>query len=493
MQNAVWQDVFFSYLGRWFGVERVLDRICSPGAVEEYLIDIIRFFPFGNHSVSDGVYCCFLSYRTEGAESGRRMFCGEPGRIVRSDRNEVVDLCKRMYMNRLFRILCVSALVAATACGDDDPKKLGSYVEPEAERIVFTQSNLVYYGAEVSDNSDLWELILMTEDVTVDEMGFPVGPGCFMQLAFNTAPSDKLDTEKLAGDYRSASSSGDFSVGTFLWGDIARLELPTGVVEMPTNSFFCELAAGSSELDPDLLNEKGFTIVRNGDGSFDVHGTLVGTRFLQRNFTFRGELKAVDRSEEQVPQTTLTGDLKLDDEADFTQMRLECDKLSFGYAGINLFKVILAEEGVDLTDRYPHAGNGRMLQLDLLVDAAALAADGVPAGDYDLLRNAAGTTAFYRDDLVPFRARPGTPGQFSEPAGCWYRRFTDGQMTEYACVWGGYTGKDGVPDDQLKWNGRVTVRRDGGKHTFEVSLTDYSERPNRITGTFAMTDFEVYR
>ncbi len=396
-------------------------------------------------------------------------------------------------MRRLFRFLCVSALVASSACGDDDSKEPVRYVEPAAEQIVFTQSNLVYYGAEVSDNSDLWELILMTEDVTVDDAGFPVGPGCFMQLAFNTAPSEELDPNKLVGTYNSASSTGDFSVGTFLWGDIARIDLPTGIVEMPINSFFCELAAGSSELVPDLLNEKGFTIARNGDGTFEIRGTLVGTSYLQRNFTFRGALEAIDRSEEQRPQSTLTGDLQLDGAAHFTQMRLENDKLSFGYAGVNVFRVILAEAGVDLADRYPHSGEGRMLQLDLMVDPSASEADGVPAGEYELLRNAAGTTAFYREDLVPFRARPGIPGLFTQPAGCWYRCLKGGELTEYACVWGGYVGEDGVPADQLKWNGSVKVRRDGRKHTFEVSLTDYSERPNRITGTFEMADFELYR
>ena len=176
------------------------------------------------------------------------------------------------------------------------------------------------------------------------------------------------------------SSTGDFSVGTFLWGDIARIDLPTGIVEMPINSFFCELAAGSSELVPDLLNEKGFTIARNGDGTFEIRGTLVGTSYLQRNFTFRGALEAIDRSEEQRPRTTLTGDLQLDGAAHFTQMQSGERKLSFGYAGINVFRVILAEAGVDLADRYPIRARDACRQLDLMVDLSASEADGVPAG-----------------------------------------------------------------------------------------------------------------
>ena len=265
----------------------------------------------------------------------------------------------------------MSALVASSACGDDDSKEPFRYVEPAAEQIVFTQSNLVYYGAEVSDNSDLWELILMTEDVTVDDAGFPVGPGCFMQLAFNTAPSEELDPNKLVGTYNSASSTGDFSVGTFLWGDIARIDLPTGIVEMPINSFFCELAAGSSELVPDLLNEKGFTIARNGDGTFEIRGTLVGTSYLQRNFTFRGALEAID------PQRGAAAS----DHADGRSATRRCGAFHADASGERQAVVRICRHqrlpghsgrsGRRPRRPLPPFGRGRMLQLDLMVDLSA--------------------------------------------------------------------------------------------------------------------------
>lgn len=374
-------------------------------------------------------------------------------------------------MQKFNTFLCGAALLwAGAACDDSSGEQPVEppFIEPEAEQIVFTQSNLVYYGDPDGLDSDEWRLTLMTDRVTVDEAGNPVGPGSFMQLSLNAVQGDEADLRNLAGVYVAPMSTSDFSPGTYNPGMMSQVDLPTGVVEMPTFSFYGELAEGSTDFEPDLLRDKGFSVAANDDGTYTVAGSITGTMFLQRHFSYTGGLKIVDRTEPKVPNTTLTADVTL---ASLVQARI-CDRGDWFFTGdesYRLFEVTLAAEGIAMNKTFPD-GEGDVLRLELLVEWAADAADGIPAGTYRMISRSEDGSGINRKDIRPGCVVAGKRNVFTTPAGTWYQHFAAGTLDAYACIEAG----------------EVTVERPDGGHRLTVALRD--ENGRKVECVFATPD-----
>lgn len=356
-----------------------------------------------------------------------------------------------------------------------DPAPGNPYEEPVPELIAFTNARLEYKGDDgYTQLSDEWALLLYTD-------GYPEGPAKVMRLDFNAAykPEQVPDLACILGSYRDQASTGDYSVGTFNWGQMFRQDYPGGQLEMPDMSFFGDIPAGEYEFEADLLREGNFTISANADGTYSVEGILVGTQYRKRCFSYTGPLDPESYVEPTPPNSTLKGDLSLSDT--FTQARVydrgnrfflpdldeNADPSMPHATSYRYFEFCLAEEGIDLDVLVP-VGNGKILQLDLLVPYETDPADGIPAGVYTVSHRIG--TGVDREDIVPFRFMEGQPDLFTRPAGSWFR-------TMAGESWGDTYAR--ITD------GTVTVERSGAQHRITVDLSDCSDPAYRITGQFA--------
>ena len=108
----------------------------------------------------------------------------------------------------------------------------------------------------------------------------------------------------------------------------------------------------------------------------------------------------------------------------------------------------------------PPFGRGTHAALDLMVDLSASRRGRCSRGRVRALRNAAGTTAFYREDLVPFRARPGIPGSLTHRPAAGTKllegRRADRNMPGCGAV---SVGEDGVPPMNQLRSGNGSVIR----------------------------------
>lgn len=374
-------------------------------------------------------------------------------------------------MNGFSRLaFCLPAMVLSFAsCGTNEIfVNGGNYVEPVSETIVFTNAELVYNGDDgYTEISDAWTLKLYT-DMPVDESGNPVGAGQLMQISVNAALNAEQtpDPSLLTGSYREQSSTGDFAVGTFNSGYLVTLDMPNGTLELPDGSFFGDIPEGSTEYTPDLLRDGTLKIEYKSDGTLAVSGILVGTEFVKRRFSFRGAVEIVDRSEVQIPNSTLTEDVV--DLSTLTQTRLRDrgDSFMLGTESYRLFEIMLAEPSVDLTSIYP-AGSGQVLRLELYVGWDAVADEGIPAGEYIAAKRVSG--GIDKSDIVPFRVVAGEPDNFNTPSGSWYQTLADG-------LWGERYAR--IAD------GTVKVERPDGGHRLIIDLLDCNDPAHRICGTW---------
>lgn len=378
-------------------------------------------------------------------------------------------------MNGFSRLaFCLPAAVLSfAACSTNEiAVSGGDYVEPIGENIVFTNAELIYNGDDgYTEISDAWTLKFYT-DMPINEEGNPVGAGQLMQISVNTELNEKQtpDPALLTGSYREQSSTGDFSVGTFNAGYIMSFDLPNGTMEVPDGSFFGDIPEGTAEYTPDLLREGSLKIEYKSDGTFAVSGILVGTEFTKRRFSYNGAIKTIDRSEVQIPNSTLTEDIV--DLSMLTQTRLRDrgDSFMLGTESYRLFEIFLAEPTVDLTGIYP-AGSGQALRLELYVNWDAVAAEGIPAGEYIAAKRISGGIS--KDDIVPFRVVAGAPDNFSSPSGSWYQTLADG-------LWGDKYAR--IAD------GTVKVERPGGGHKLTFDLLDCNVPAHRIRGTWESSE-----
>ena len=376
----------------------------------------------------------------------------------------------RPKMKQVLKFLPWIGFSLFAACGDSDPvspplqpEDPEGYVEPVPEEFRCTNANLVYVGDDIqSGESDSWLLTLYT-DMEVDASGNPVGPGTLIRISLNVDCNlEQLpDTSLLAATYREQRSSGDFMPGTFNIGFMTTIDLPTGPIEWPDGSFFGQPAAGQTSFEADLLRE-GICRIEHLDGqTFSVTGTLVGTKFLKRYFSYEGELKPVNRAEQIIPNTTLTQDITLEG---LTQSRLwdRGDAYMLGDESYRRFELLLAEPGVDHSQSWP-SGNGQVLRIDFFVAWQDDPAQGIPEGTYTLTELAGGS-GVAREDIVPFHIIPGTPDKFTYNTGTWYERLTDGVMTEYARIEGG----------------TMQVSRPDGGHVLAIDFADCGSPAHRV-------------
>lgn len=398
---------------------------------------------------------------------------------------------------KLFGKAALTAMAAvAMACetakpdnGEENPTD-GSQTSIEDLSPEYRNASLVYYGdGELIGTSDYWTLALYTEMEVLD--GNPVGPGQMMVLTFNSKynPDQSPRLENLAGTYHQQASSGDFSAGTFMPGWESRLDTPDGYISIPTDSHFGDIPEGETEFEPDYLREGTFTISDNGDGTFTIEGTLVGTDYLKRYVYYSGPFSPVDRhadGEEPVSSnSTLEDDVVLDGslltKASIIDYGASYTAGEIGAEPYRKFVLYLAEDGVELTYmnsilgredclEWP-SGNGRLLRLELFVNGDAEPENGIPAGTYEML-NRNPSPFISRDDIVPFRIVEGEPDVFTNNGGTWYEEITTSGMVTSMKSYARITG------------GTMEVSGDAGAQKFVIELTDCSDPSHKISCTW---------
>ena len=372
-------------------------------------------------------------------------------------------------MKRFALCLAMVALlfVACTDKGEGDIAN-ADFVEKEATKVYFTNSEVYYLGDTAREESfDIWQIKFYT-DMEIDELGNPIGPGSVMQLILN-APYEKEQTpnlEKLEGVYFAQSNSGDYSNFTFIYGYLDILELPDGRHELPDGTFYASIPEGSKQMDIDLLDDGKLEIVNNADGTTTIKGTLIGKQCRKRNFEWRGVIEPKSEVKKEVPNSTLTSNIEI---GSLTKALIQDKGDSFYLRDESYrnFLIFLAQDGISFEWGKP-VGSGEVLRLELLVPWSTNAEEGVPAGTYQMMQRNA-DTSFDKESIVPFSAVSGLPNRFVAPywAGSWYVNYVDG-------AWGdSYARIDG---------GTITVERgEDGSHRFICNLQDCSSPTFSVT------------
>ena len=362
-----------------------------------------------------------------------------------------------------FAIYSVLAAIFFVACTDKGASDVGNsdFIEKEPMEVVFTNSQIYYIGDTSQEQlSDIW-LIKFYTDMEIDELGNPIGPGSVMQLVLNT-PYESSQTpkiEKLEGRYLAQSNSGDFSQYTFIYGYLDILELPDGRHELPDGTFYASIAEGSTQMNIDLLDDGSLEIINNADGTTTIEGSLVGKQCRKRNFVWRGVVEPKSEVKQEVANSTLTSDVKIEN---FTHalMQDKGDSFYLRDESYRNFLVFLAQDSISFEWGMP-VGSGEVLRLELLVPWSADIEEGIPAGTYTMIeRNA--DTSFDKESIVPFCAISGLPNRFVSPywAGSWYVNYVDGAWSDsYARIDGGTI---------------VVERGEDGSHHFVCNLQDCS-------------------
>ena len=372
-------------------------------------------------------------------------------------------------MKRFALCLAMVAMlfVACTDKGEGDVPD-ADFVEKEATKVYFTNSEVYYLGDTAREESfDIWQIKFYT-DMEIDELGNPIGPGSVMQLILN-APYEKEQTpnlEKLEGVYLAQSNSGDYSNFTFIYGYLDILELPDGRHELPDGTFYASIPEGSKQMDIDLLDDGKLEIVNNADGTTTIKGTLIGKQCRKRNFEWRGVIEPKSEVKKETPNSTLTSNIEI---GNLTKALIQDKGDSFYLRDESYrnFLIFLAQEGISFEWGKP-VGSGEVLRLELLVPWSTNAEEGVPAGTYQMMQRNA-DTSFDKESIVPFSAVSGLPNRFVAPywAGSWYVNYVDG-------AWGdSYARIDG---------GTITVERgEDGSHRFICNLQDCSSPTFSVT------------
>lgn len=187
-----------------------------------------------------------------------------------------------MTIGRSLIFLALSALLAC-GCGNEvvPPEPPPPFVEAEAKIIEFTSAQAYYYGDDGNtEQSDMWNLRLSC-------------PECFVQISCNTLLADELTPDCLVGYYTASSKDGYYSPDSFNPGYILKIELPDETIEGPAMSYFGQHTL-TGEVNVDLLREGFVNIDMNSDGTFVIEGSMVGQKFLKRNFIFEGDLDFID-------------------------------------------------------------------------------------------------------------------------------------------------------------------------------------------------------
>lgn len=385
-------------------------------------------------------------------------------------------------MKRKSRIIIpiLAFAVIATGCkkddatkNQDDQTKDDGFTELVPERPDYVRADLSYYGSGGLTTSDYWGLNLYT-DMDKNTSGEWTGPGQMIRLAINARYNEdqSADLSFVTGKYVQQYNSGDYSAGTFVEGYIDETQIPGGTKETPAGTYFGNFASGSTEVEADLLREGEFTITDNGDGTYTVEGVLVGTGYLKRYFSYTGELSVNDNAGgnpgTQVPNSNLGADVDLSG-ISFTKASItdNGDYFFLGDESYRIFVLYIAEEGVELPEVASRpTGKGKLMRIEFSVPYETLAEDGIPAGEYTIMKRTGGGIA--REDIVPFRIVEGRPDVFDNNTGTWYQEIDGTQWIEYARI----------------ADGSITVERDGTSHKLTINLKDCSDPAWTLSGTW---------
>ena len=383
------------------------------------------------------------------------------------------NVAKEFARRVLFVGLMAFALVACEQGGGNNNGGNGGNDDPsngdDPSVIKFTNIISIYDGDCVGEkSSDCWVFKFYT-DMEIDMLGNPIGPGSIMQLMLNTEyeANQTPNLDRIVGRYRSQNNSGEFSPHTFVWGYMDRIDLPTGFVEIPDATFYASIADGTTDMDVDLLNDGSLEIIANGDGTHTIKGSLYGAQKVVRKFEWHGTIEPRSEVKPETPNSLLTSDVQL---TTLTKALVD-DRGDIFYVGEESYRnllIFLVEDSIEFSWGKPQ-GSGEVLRIELLVPwTTDVANDGVPAGEYPMLKRNP-DTSIDKDNIVPFRAVPGLPNRFSYPywAGAWYVRFVD-------TVWGdSYARLD---------NGTIVVERcEDGSHRFICNLQDCSSPSFAVT------------
>lgn len=387
----------------------------------------------------------------------------------------------KMTTLRRITITSFGCLLLCTSCKDNATGGEDPTPQPKPlPTINYTNANLVYYGIENDiTTSSHYKLTLYT-DMKLDAQNNPIGPGQMLRFSLNANLFEESVTEfpLPIGTYTSASSWSDFQPGTFNYGFISEVDLPTGKVSFPDGSFFGDLPSQSTEFTPDLLDIGSFEVTRNDNDIYTLTGMVVGNEYLKRRFTYTGKLEVIDRSTPvaKPDNTTLTKDLHL---TDLTQARLadKGDSFYLGDESYRTFELYLAAKEISLTPQWP-TGNGNLVKVEFFVGWNVSIANGIPEGTYRLApQDPSGGVD--KLDIVPGNIVPGYPDKFTYPGGSWYEQLTNNKMLGYARITGG----------------TMRVERQGDKHLLTIDLIDCNTKtPHHITASYTQdTPIKIFK
>lgn len=348
------------------------------------------------------------------------------------------------------------------------------YAEPVPDTVVFNELEAFYSGDDIGEgSSDGWVLRLNTRMEKDDDGNF-IGGGYYLQLSLNVPfAQDQLPhLSNLEGVYLSQSNSGDFSAGTFIYGYMDMVDLPSGREEQPVGTYYGELVDGSIEMEVDLMDDGIVRIsVDPNSGICKIEGLLVGKKCLKRYFVWEGIVEVGYEQPQDDSNSTLDGDLDL---SHLTHgfIQDKGDSFYLQDESYRTYLIFLGEDGVEFSTGRP-AGSGDVLRLEILVPWESIVAEGIPEGDYPMVtRNE--NTSIDRDLIIPFVSIPGLPDSFSYPywSGTWYVEFENGE-------WGDNFARI--------TRGSVAVSKDSsGNFMINCDFKDSSTPSHNITGTVVL-------
>lgn len=185
-----------------------------------------------------------------------------------------------MTVRRSIFSLALSALLAI-GCNQTQTEPPPPYVGPEAQVMEFTTAEAIYYGDDGNtEKSDMWNIRL-------------TGHEQMIQISCNTIQADEADPEYLVGYYTEPKRQGVYTPDSFNPGYMLKIEFADGSIEGPVMSYYGEFTS-NGEVVVDLLSEGFVNIDANTDGTFTIEGTMVGKKFLKRNFAYMGKLDVID-------------------------------------------------------------------------------------------------------------------------------------------------------------------------------------------------------
>lgn len=357
---------------------------------------------------------------------------------------------------KLYSVLLFAALCASCAEDDGGQTPGNSFREPVPETITLDDAVVTYYGDDsYSGVSDLW---------TLDLAQSSAGQRLVLSLNVTPNPAGVPDPGLLAGTYRMPANSGDMSAGTYNPGYMTEQDRPNGAVMVPAGTYLAGVTAETS--DADLLREGACTVEVDADGRMRIEGTLVGTSYLKRYFTYEGTPQFVDGSGTSgsgVPNSNLDADVRLES-LSATRIVDKGDSYFLGDESYRHFVFFLADAGIDLSTQWP-GGDSELLRIELFVPWDTDPADGIPADIYTVPDDVPPSGGVYREDIVPYRIVPGYPDKFTSNSGTWYQYMEAGQWVRYARITGG----------------TLTVERPDGRYRITAEFTDCAAPAHRIT------------